>query len=369
MKTAICYDRVNKWGGAERVLLALHEIFPDAPLFTAVYNPNEAKWAKIFPNVIPSYLQKLPYLRDRHELLGTFAPMAFELFDFNDYDLVISVTSEAAKGIITTPPTRHICYCLTPTRYLYSGRKLYKNYPPKYLNFPLYEHISKPFLYYVGKWDEVAAQRPDEYIAISKEVQSRIKKYYKRESSVIHPPVDINKFKYVSNVKKKDYYLLVSRLVPYKKVDMAIEVFNELGKELVIVGKGSEEGKLQAIAGDNISFVGEVTDKKLARHYLETKGLIFPQEEDFGIVAVEAISSGTPVIAYKKGGITDIVEDGVNGVLFDKQTKTGLVHAVKIFDTIDFNPLGVSGTVREFSKDRFVNEFKKYITANVEAKH
>ena len=276
MKTAIVYDRVNKWGGAERVLVALHEIFPDAPLFTAVYNPKQAKWAKIFPNVIPTYLQKIPYLRDRHELLGTFTPMAFELFDFSEYDLVISVTSEAAKGIITTPPTRHICYCLTPTRYLYSGKKLYKKSPPKYLNFPLYEYISKPFLYYVGKWDGVAAQRPDDYVAISKEVQSRIKKYYKRDSVVIHPPVDTNKFKYNGNVKKKDSYLLVSRLVPYKKVDIAIEAFNELGKELIIVGKGSEEEKLKSKAADNIKFVGEVTDRKLARYYLEAKGLVFP---------------------------------------------------------------------------------------------
>jgi len=369
MKTAIVYDRVNKWGGAERVLLALHEIFPDAPLYTAVYTPNKAKWAKIFPNVIPTYLQKIPYLRDRHELLGTFTPMAFELFDFSEYDLVISVTSEAAKGIITTPPTRHICYCLTPTRYLYSGKDLYRDSPPKYLNFPLYEYISRPFLYYVEKWDEVAAQRPDVYIAISTEVQNRIKNYYKRDSKVIHPPVDIDKFKYFSNVKKKDYYLLVSRLVPYKKVDLAIKAFNQLGKELVVVGTGSEEEKLKSKAVDNIKFVGEITDKQLARYYLEAKGLIFPQEEDFGIVAVEAISSGTAVIAYNKGGILDIVKSGVNGVLFDKQTKSGLVQAVKKFDTMIFTPPGVAETAREFSKDKFVDKLKKNITANAEAKY
>lgn len=369
MKTAIVYDRVNKWGGAERVLLALHEIFPDAPLFTAVYNPKQAKWAKIFPNVIPTYLQKIPYLRDRHELLGTFAPLAFELLDFSDYDLVISVTSEAAKGVITTPPTKHVCYCLTPTRYLYSGRKLYKDSPPKYLNFPLYEYISKPFLYYVGKWDEVAANRPDSYIAISKEVQMRIKKYYQRDSVVIHPPVETEKFKYNKNAIKRDYYLLVSRLVPYKKVDLAIDVFNKLGKELIVVGIGSEEEQLKLRAADNIRFVGEVTDKRLAKYYLEAKGLIFPQVEDFGIVAVEAISSGTPVIAYNKGGASDIVKDGVNGVLFDKQTISGFAHAIKKFDTMIFTPLRVAETVRNFSKNRFADEFKKFITANVEAKY
>lgn len=366
MNTAIIYDRVNKWGGAERVLLTLNEIFPNAPLYTAVYSPKKAKWAKIFPNVIPTYLNKIPYLREKHELLGTFTPLAFELLDMSGYDLVISVTSEAAKGVITSPSSQHICYCLTPTRYLYSGRKLYNEKPPSYLNFPLYRYISKPFLYYVTIWDNVAASRPDNYLAISTVVKERIKRYYHRDSEIIYPPVDVEKFKVNGKVRKGNYYLLVSRLVPYKKVDLAVNAFNKLGKKLIIVGVGSEQAKLKSIAKENIEFVGEVPDTKLSEYYQKAKALIFPQEEDFGIVAVEAISSGTPVVAYKGGGVKDIVVDGVNGVYFDTQEENALVQCVKKFDTMIFNTREISKTVGKFSKERFKKEFIAYCKKNAQ---
>ena len=176
MKAAIVYDRVNKWGGAERVLLALHKVLPDAPLYTSVYSPETAKWAKVFPRVIPSFLQKFPILNKYHELLGWLTPIAYESFSFDEYDLVITVTSEAAKGIITKPHTKHICYCLTPTRYLWSGYKEYLDNPPKSLGWiPFYKVISQPFLKYAKHWDKIAGQRPDIMIAISQEVKVRIK--------------------------------------------------------------------------------------------------------------------------------------------------------------------------------------------------
>jgi glycosyltransferase involved in cell wall biosynthesis len=368
MKVALIYDRVNKWGGAERVLLALHEIFPDAPLFTSVYDIEKAPWAKVFPKIIPSFLQNIPVLRNYHEMLGWLTPIAYETFNFDEYNLVISITSEAAKGIITKPGTYHICYCLTPTRYLWSGFKEYINNPPKVLSWiPFYKHLSQPFLKYAKKWDKIAAKRPDCYIAISGTVQKRIKKYYKRESDIIYPPVEINKFKNqklnILNIKRsfntKKYYLLVSRLVPYKKVDLAIKAFNELGYRLVIVGTGTEESYLRKIAKDNIEFRGFVDEEKLVELYQGAEAFIHPQEEDFGITAVEAQAAGVPVIAYKKGGVLDTVIENKTGVFFEKQTTTSLQKAITRFETLCFDKKLLIKNAQKFSKERFKKEFEK----------
>jgi glycosyltransferase involved in cell wall biosynthesis len=362
MKVALVYDRVNKWGGAERVLLALHEMFPSAPLYTAVYYPERAKWAKIFLKVIPSFLQKVPFIQSKHELLGTFMPVAFESLNFDNYDLVISVTSEAAKGIITHPPTQHICYCLTPTRYLWSGYDFY--FQNKLLRF-----LAGPFISYLRAWDCVAAQRPDEIIAISTAVQKRIQRYYGRDSKTIFPPLQIKNFKSSKNsklasgdaVKIKNYFLVVSRLVPYKRVDLVVAAFNELGLPLVIVGKGSQEKKLKSMAHSNIRFVGQLTDQQLGLYYRKSRALVFAQEEDFGLVAVEAQSLGIPVIAFKAGGALDIVEDGKTGIFFTRQTKESLKKAIARFDTISFKPEIIKANAQKFSQARFKKQIKELI--------
>jgi glycosyltransferase involved in cell wall biosynthesis len=355
-KVALVYDRVNKWGGAERVLLTLHEIFPDAPLFTSVYDQKNANWAKIFSEIIPSYLQKIPYFQDKHEFLGTFMPGAFESFDFSKFNLVISVTSEAAKGVITGPETRHICYCLTPTRYLWSA---YDIYFPR--GSPL-RPLAEPAVRYLRQWEKMAAKRPDRMIAISSAVKKRIKKYYDRDSQIIFPPVEINKF---SNSKLNEkwkmrngkYFLIISRLVPYKKVDLAVKAFNKLGYPLVIIGKGSEERKLKKMAKKNIKFVGEVAEKKLIGYYQEAKALIMPQEEDFGIVAVEAQAMGTPIIAYKAGGAIDTVIEGKTGIFFEKQNVKSLMEVIKKFNKFKFNREDLIKNAVRFSKERFKKEF------------
>lgn len=339
MKVAIVYDRVNKWGGAERVLLALHNIFPEAPLYTSVYDPKGAPWAKVFPEIKTSFLQKFPLARSNHEFLGTLMPLAFESFDFSGFDLVISVTSEGAIGIKTKPGTYHICYCLTPTRYLWSSEDFYfKNPPSKFDLIPFFDLISKPLVRYLKKWGKIASQRPDKIIAISTEVKERIKKYYKRDSEIIFPPVDIElNLKDVSDGRKtKDYYLIVNRLIPYKRVDLAVKVFNKLNQSLYIVGIGSEESKLKKMARDNVKFFGQVDDAKLKELYLGAKALIMPQEEDFGIVAVEAQGLGIPVIAYKKGGVIDTVIPGKTGVLFEEQTPESLAGAIRRFEKMQF---------------------------------
>lgn len=359
MKAALVYDRVNKWGGAERVLLALHELFPEAPLYTAVYNPETAPWAEVFPKVIPSFLQNFPYATTRHDLYAVLMPIAFESFSFSDYDLVISVTSEAAKGIHTKPGTRHICYCLTPTRYLWSHYQ-------DYFYTPVRRMLSAPLVAYLRGWDKAAAHRPDTMVGISKNVADRIKRYYNREAHVIYPPLSLHRDRVpresrVSRVPREEYFLIVSRLVPYKRVDLVIECFNQLKWPLVVVGTGSEEKKLRRLAKDNIEFVGLVGDGGLADHYANCRALIFPQEEDFGIVSIEAQSFGKPVIAYRAGGALETVVDGKTGLFFDAQTPESLKMALEKFVKMRFDDKEAGKNASKFSKENFLRSFAKLV--------
>lgn len=361
MRVALVYDRVNKWGGAERVLLAFHELFPEAPLYTAVYNPETAAWAEVFPKVIPSFLQNFPYATTRHDLYAPLMPIAFESFDFSDYDLVISVTSEAAKGVHTKPGTRHICYCLTPTRYLWSHYN-------EYFHTPLRQMVTAPLVKYLRHWDRAAAHRPDVMLGISKNVASRIKQYYGREVEVVYPPVEKLKTKNekrkttTKNLKLSEYFLIVSRLVPYKRVDLVIEVFNQLKWPLVVVGTGSEYNSLRKQSKSKlIEFVGHVGDDELAEYYVGCKALIFPQEEDFGIVSVEAQSFGKPVIAYSAGGALETVIEGKTGLFFDAQTPESLKMALVKFGKMRFDNKELRKNAEKFSKEKFLEEFARLV--------
>ena len=357
MKVAIVYDRVNKWGGAERVLLALHEIFPEAPLYTSVYDPKGAPWAKVFPAVVASFLQKFPLASSNHEFLAPLMPLAFESFDFSDYDLVISVTSEAAKGIRTKPGTLHICYCLTPTRYLWSHHD-------DYFKDAVFKALTKPLVDYLRKWDKVAASRPDKIIAISTEVKNRIRKYYDMDSDIIFPPVNITSAG-INKESGKRHYLVVSRLVGYKNVDLAVEAFNKLGSLLIIVGAGKEEKRLKRRARNNIKFVGQVSEKDLAKYYSGAKALIMPQEEDFGIVAVEAQSFGVPVIAYNKGGAIDTVIPGKTGIFFEQQQPESLIGAVRKFEKMRFVVDNLYTNAQGFSKEVFKTKILDLVSGMV----
>lgn len=352
MKVALVYDRVNKWGGAERVLLALHELFPQAPLYTSVYHYGRAPWAGVF-DIRTSFLQNFPFAKDSHELYPLLMPAAFESFTFDDYDLVISVTSEAAKGVITKPGIVHICYCLTPTRYLWSGRS-------EYFSNPFLSFLATPAISYLKKWDLVAASRPDHYIAISEEVKTRLHNFYGRDSAIIHPPVEL----FAGIPLKKtagDYYLVVSRLVAYKRVDLAIKACNRLGLPLKIVGTGNEEEHLRKIAGPTVEFIGSISDEGLIKLYQHAKALIFPGLEDFGIVMAESLGFGKPVIAFARGGAKDIVEDGRSGVLFASQNVTALVEAIVRSQKIDFDPKTLRKRAELFSKAQFKIKFSRYI--------
>lgn len=352
MKVAIVYDRVNKWGGAERVLLALHKMYPGAPLFTSVYDSKSASWARVFPKVYTSFLQKVPFAKSNHEYLAPFMPFAFRSFDFSGYDVVISVTSEFAKAIRTGRGTTHICYCLTPTRYLWSGYG-------EYFNNRAFGFLSKPMVSYLRKIDLISAKKPDIMIAISGEVKKRIKKYYKRNSLIVFPPVNLGFKKKTSSNRN---YLLVSRLdYGYKKVDLTINAFNRLGLPLIIVGTGREEGRLKSMANNNIRFAGRITEKRLADYYSSSRALIMPQEEDFGIVAVEAQSYGLPVIAYKKGGALDTVKDGITGTFFDAQTVHSLTKSILRFEKMRFKADNLFTNAKKFSLKNFERNFAKIV--------
>ena len=358
MKVALVYDRVNKFGGAERVLLQLHKLFPDAPLFTLVYQPATTPWANNF-KIFCSPFNKISFFRSHHELLAPLAIFGFELLNLTNFDIVISVTSEAAKSVITPPETLHICYCLTPTRYLWSEESIYaKDWKMRYFPRRLIDKLKKT--------DIVTAQRPDAYIAISKEVQQRIKTYYHRDSSIVYPPVGDYFFKTKLQPQcARDYYLVVSRLVSYKKVDLVIKAFTNLKQKLIIVGSGTEDKYLHSIASPNVSFIESASDNQLRHLYSHAKAVIFPQVEDYGIVPLEAQAAGTPVIALSLGGALETIIPYQTGVFFKTQTVQSLLSAVKKFEeTMSlYSPQSCRTHARQFSESRFANQFSAKVKA------
>lgn len=368
-KIAIVYDWIDKWGGVERVLLNLHEMFPKAIFYTSYFDKEKADWAKGL-RIKTSFLQNFPNVIKKNRILSLiFYPFAFESFNFSDYDLVISISSSFGKSIITKPGTQHICYLLTPTRYLWSHKL-------DYINNKLINYLANGYLDILKNWDLVISQRPDKIISISKTVRNRCLKYYKRNSEVIYPGFDIKYWEKIkskiqnlndkSNPKSKiqNYYLIVSRLEPYKKVDLAIKVFNKLNKHLIVVGEGSQINKLKQIASNNIIFLSKLTDIELGGLYLNAQALIMPQDEDFGLVALEAQFFSCPVIAYKKGGASETVEDNKTGIFFDQQREQNLKRAIERFNKIKYNlrsklsKFGVKN-IERFSKEKFIDSFLK----------
>ncbi|MGI5828455.1 MAG: glycosyltransferase [Patescibacteria group bacterium] len=356
MKIAFTYDRINKIGGAERVLTALHEIWPEAPIYTAVYSPKTAAWAKIF-DVRTSFLQRIPFAVKNHEIFPWLTPMAFQQFDFSEYDVVLSVTSAEAKSCVTSPNTLHLCYCLTPTRYLWSHKQFYEA-----------DGIKGKVLSLLGPslriQDYITAQGVDQFVAISETVARRIKKYYGKSADIIYPPVtSLNKAdgKH-KNPVSEPYYLIVSRLVPYKRVDLALKACKSLGKRLVIVGQGSEERNLKKIADSSTIFTGELTDAELSRYYMHCKAVIFPAEEDFGIVPVEAQLYGKPVIAFGNGGARETVSEGKTGLFFYPQTEEALKQTIVKFEQMQFKQKDCRRNAARFTREKFKKTMYEYVT-------
>jgi glycosyltransferase involved in cell wall biosynthesis len=360
MKVALVHDYLNQYGGAERVLEAFGQIFPKASIYTLLYDKKRTGLAFERRQIYTSFLQKVPLVKSHHRPFLMLMPLAVEQFDLSQYDLVLSDSASYAKGVITSPQTLHICYCHTPIRYAWDDSH---KYIEEFGYSGLIKRVIPFFMNYIRLWDEQAAQRVDRFIANSQFVARRIKKYYHRDSVVINPPVKTNLF-YVAH-NPGNYFLMVGRFLPYKRFDLAVEAFNQLGWPLKIVGDGPERKKLQEKAKENIEFVGLVSDDKLKDYYAHCQAFIFPQEEDFGITAVEAMASGRPVIAYQGGGALEIVQPGVTGLFFKEQTPGHLIEVLRKFNPDNFDSKVIRERAMEFDQERFKEKIKEFIDKNL----
>jgi len=355
MKVALAHDYMNQFGGAERVLEQLHDYYPHAPIYTSMYDPNAMPAAYRSWDIRTSFMQRLPLVTSRHQAYLMAYPIAFESFDLGRYDVVISNSSAFCKGVVTGPNTLHISYCLTPMRWVWR----YRDYVEREQLGSLARIVLPPLIHYLRVWDFGAASRVDRYIAISTAVASRIRKYYRRESEIIPPPVDTEQF--TLSPTSGDYYLTVARLAPYRRIDLIVDAFRELGLPVKIVGIGRDEARLKARATPNIEFLGRVDDETLADLYANCRGYLFPGEEDFGIAPVEAQAVGKPVVAYGAGGSLDTVIDGETGVLFPHQTARDLADAVRRLETMWFDPARIRQNAERFSVSVFRERFTSFV--------
>lgn len=356
MKIAIVHDHLIQEGGAEKVLKVFLDMWPDSPVYTLVY--DEEKMGRIFAKdrIITSFLQRFPGAIKHYQWYLPFMPAATESYDLTKYDVVLTSSSALAKGVITHSHTLNICYCHTPTRYLWSDMNSYiEGLPyPRPIKSILPHVLSKLRL-----WDQLASQRVDEFIANSQFVSHRIKKYYNRGSTVIYPPVETNNFSISNNVEK--YYLAGGRLVPYKRFDIVIKAFNQLGIQLKIFGEGPQMEALRRMSKDNIQFMGKVSEDELRELYARCTAFIHPQIEDFGITAIEAMASGRPVIAFSGGGAQETVIDKVTGEFFDEQSWEALADKVVRFKPHSFNPIEIKKYSEKFSVERFKKEILEFV--------
>ncbi len=371
MKLALVHDWLKEIGGAERVLIELHKLFPEAPIYVLFYDKKFIQEWLPGARVKASFLQKIPFISKVYPLFGWLMPAAIESFDLSEFDRVLSSSVTFSKGLVLKPATKHICYCYSPTRYLWDWHSEYAKKK---------SWLGKLFQHLLRMWDRLAADRVDEFIAISKTVQSRIKKYYHCNSIVIYPPVRKLQSSFHSDPRRKsadfralpsaypastvaleknssgtDYYLIVSRLFPHKNIDVAIQAFNKLRYPLVIIGDGPSRGSLRSKAGKNIVFVSKVPDSELGGYYNHCRALIMPQEEDFGLTPIEAMNFGKPVVALRRGGATETIEEGVSGEFFDDPIPEALADAVRRLNEryAVYKPEVIKAQAEKFSPEAF----------------
>jgi glycosyltransferase involved in cell wall biosynthesis len=363
LKVALVHDYLNQYGGAERVLEELHGLFPSAPVYTSMYWPEKMSQTIRRLDVRTSFMQRLPLVTRNHQPFLLLYPLAFESFDISGFDVVISNSSAFCKGVVTPPGTLHICYCLTPMRWVWS----YHAYVGRERLGWMARMVLPAAISQLRAWDVATAQNVDRFLAISRTVSSRIRKYYRRESAVIYPPVNCDAFE-LPPIRTESYYLIVSRLMPYKRIDLAIDAFTRLGIPLKIVSSnGRNVPALRARAGRNIEFLGRVSDAELKQLYASCRGLIFPGEEDFGIAPLEANASGRPVVAYAGGGALDTVLDGQTGVLFERQDVECLMDAVRRAEATDWDTLDLRAHARKFDRQVFRDQLLEFVRESLAA--
>ena len=354
-RLAIVVSWLNQYGGAERVLEVLHEMYPEAPILTSMYEPKAMPETYRSWDIRVSYMDRLPFTKRSHQLFLPLYPLAFESLDLTGFDVVLSVPSAFAHGVITTPETLHICYCLTPARFLWN----YEQYVEREKVGALIRWLLPHLIRRLRRWDRSAANRVDHFIAISRVIQRRITNCYDRNSTIIYPPVNTSAFRPANSLE--DYFLVVSRLVPYKRIDIVVRAFNQLGLPLVVIGGGRDRPSLEAMARSNIRFLGQVSDEEL-RHYMAAcRGFLFPGEEDFGITPIEAMATGRPVIAYAGGGALETVIEGKTGVFFAEHTPESLAEVMRTFDHRAFDPDFIRRHATTFDREVFSSRISTLI--------
>ena len=358
MKIAIVHDYLNQYGGAEKVVEVLHELFPEAPIYTSIYDQDKLPDSFKKMNIVTSFMQKLPFLEKHFKKYLLFYPRAIENFDLKEYDLILSSSIAFSKGAIKSSKACHICYCYTPMRFVWD----YEHYVNKENFGSLTLKLLPLAIKKLKKWDLKTIDRVDYYIAISNYIKDRIKRFYNRDSVVIYPPVNVKEFKLTKNVE--DFFLIVSRLNAYKNIDLVIQVFNELGLKLKIVGTGPYRPVLQSLVkSKNIEFLGRLSNDEIKEIYSKCKAYIFPGKEDFGISPVEAQAAGRPVIAYADGGALETVVDGITGLFFRENSIAALKETIKNFLSIEnkFNSKEIIQNALRFDKEIFKNSITEFI--------
>lgn len=351
-RVAIIHYWLVSMRGGEKVLEALCRLFPQADIFTHAYDPQKISPAIRQHNIITTFIGSLPRARRLYKHYLPLMPLALEQLDLRGYDVIISSESGPAKGIIPPAGAVHICYCHSPMRYIWN---MFHDYRES-AGF-LRRLLMSPLCHYIRAWDTSSSMRVDHFIANSKTVAARIKKYYRRNAAVIHPPVAVDQFESVPAPDVEDYYLLAGELVTYKRPELAVEACNSLGRRLVVIGGGELLAKMRKLAGPTVTVLGPQPFHVLRHHLPRCRALIFPGEEDFGILPVEAMASGRPVIALGRGGLTETVVDGVTGLFFHEQSAAALIAAIRGFERMRFDPRAIRARAEKFSAERFAAEF------------
>ena len=355
MKVALVHDWLNQYGGAERVLEVFHDLFPDAPVYTSFYAPEKLPDGYRTWDIRTSFLQRIPLARRKHQPFLPLYPAVFETFDLSGYDLVISNSSGFCHGVKTSPNTCHINYCLTPPRFLWNIDAYLEREEVGAAVRTLLPIAVQPLKW----WDQWSSKRVDHFVAISNAVRDRIRRHYGSDAAVIYPPVSTSAFAPSANVG--DFYLVASRLIPYKRIDLAVRAFSQLGLPLVVVGEGRDRAALEALAGPSVQFEGWVSQERLRELMATCKAFLFPGEEDFGIAPIEAQASGRPVIAYAVGGALDTVLDGVTGIFFNEPTPESLADAVRRFEQHQWDSDAIRRHALRFDEAHFRTQFMDYV--------
>lgn len=367
LNKCVVHDWFAGYAGSERVVESFTNIFPDIPVYVLfnLLTKEEQEIVTKNSEIFTSFLNKFRGVKKNHRKYLPLFPYAIEQFDLSEYELIISSSHAVAKGVLTNSNQLHICYCHTPIRYAWDLTHQYLK--ESKLDKGLFGLFAKIILHYIRNWDASSTNRVDHFIANSNYIKNRIKKIYRRDAEVIYPPVDTNKFK--CEVNKDNYYLAASRLVPYKRIDLIANAFTQMPeKKLVVLGEGPDDKKIRAISGKNIEFVGYQEGEKLSEYMQKAKAFIFAAEEDFGIMIVEALSSGTPVIAFNKGGATETIKNGVNGILFNEQSVESIMQAVNDFEKIEngFDSHSLSEYAKQFDRKIFEEKLNKFINDKCE---